>query len=107
MDFMERCYERDPSVISKTMKDTVFLVPVENNAVQLESVYTLEGGVAARIWELIDGRKRVGQIKEIIAEEFEAKPQRIEEDLISIFKELEKKKCIKCKNARLLRKDSF
>ncbi len=95
MNFMERCYERDSSVISKKMEDTVFLAPIENNTVDLESIYALDGVVAARIWELIDGRKSVRQIKEIIAEEFQEKPQRIEEDLILILKQLEKKKCIK------------
>ncbi len=97
MNFMERCYQRDASVISKTMKDTVFLVPIENDVVKLESVYTLDGAVAARIWELIDGRRSVGQINKIITEEFEEKPQQIEKDLISIFKQLEKKKCIRLK----------
>lgn len=95
---MERCYQKNPSVIPKMIHDVIFMMPVENNVVDLENIYALEGVVAIRIWELIDGQKRVRQIKGIIIEEFQGKLQEIEEDLISILKELEKRKLIKLKS---------
>jgi len=100
MKFLERCYSRNPSIISKAIGETVFLVPMQDNLVDLENIYTLES-VGARIWELIDGRRSVKQIKEILTEEFEENPKQIEDDLVEIFKQLENRHFIKVKNLKI------
>ncbi len=59
----------------------------------LESIYTLNE-TAARIWELIDGKIKVGEIKEKIIEEFEVTPEEAEKDLIEHLAQLEEIKAI-------------
>jgi hypothetical protein len=54
----------------------------------LESIYTLNE-TGARIWELIDGKTQVSQIKERIVEEFEVEPEEAEKDLMEHLQQLE------------------
>lgn len=90
----ERCYQKGPSVISKTIDDEIVLVPIRENVGDLEKIYNLKG-VGARIWELIDGKKSVNKIKNLLIEEYDAKPQEIGSDLASFLRELEKKGCVR------------
>ena len=93
MDYSERCYTRSPDIVSRKIADKVILVPIRHNVGDLESIYTLNE-VAARIWELIDGKIRTSQIKEKIVEEFEVSPQEAEKDISDLLKKLEKLKVI-------------
>ena len=102
MDFMERCYQKNSLTISKMIDSEVFLIPSQDNLVDLENVYILDG-IGTRIWELIDGKRSVKQIKEIVAKEYEVEPQQLEDDLSTIFKQLEKKSCIKMKKFKDLK----
>jgi hypothetical protein len=46
--------------------------------------------VASRIWELIDGKRNLKDIKTMIIKEFEVSPEEAEKDLIDFSKQLEK-----------------
>lgn len=96
MHFMERRYQKDPLTISKIIDNEVFLVPDQDNLLDLENMYVLSG-IGTCIWELIDGKRSIQQIREVIAKEYAVEPRRIEEDLTMIFKQLEKHGCIKVK----------
>jgi hypothetical protein len=54
----------------------------------LESIYTLDE-VGARIWELIDGQRRVEEIRDTIVEEYEVSAEVAEADLIEFVQQLE------------------
>ena len=65
MDFLERCYQKDQAVVSRKIADEVILVPIRKNVGDLESIYNLDE-VGARIWELIDGKKKIKEIKFVL-----------------------------------------
>lgn len=88
MDRLDKVYQKSSSIVSRKIADEVILVPIRQDAGDLESIYTLNE-VAARIWELIDGKKRVREIRDTIVEEFEVSPQQAEDDLILLIKQLE------------------
>ena len=48
-------------------------------------------GTAARVWELIDGRRRAAEIAERIASEFDAPADRVLADVLSFLTVLEGK----------------
>lgn len=50
------------------------LVPIRQNAGDLEDVYTLNE-TASRIWELVDGQRSVDHIRDQIVSEFEVDGQ--------------------------------
>ena len=63
MNYLERCFQKDPNIVSRKIADEVILVPIRHNVGDLESIYTLNE-VGARIWELVDGQRKLKVIKE-------------------------------------------
>ena len=88
MDYLERCYEKDPSIVHRNIAGEAILVPIRQNVADLESIYTLDE-VGARIWELIDGQRRVKEIRDAIVEEYEVSPGVAEADLVEFVQQLE------------------
>jgi len=94
VDYLEKCYQKNPDIVSRKIADEYILVPIRQNVGDLESIYTLNE-VAARVWELIDGTMKVREIKHKIIEEFEVTPEEIEKDLTELLQKLEKIEGIK------------
>ena len=94
MDFLDKVYSKSDSIVSRKIADEFILVPIRQNVGDLESIYTLNE-TAARIWELIDGKMKVGEIKEKLIEEFEVTSEEAEKDLIEHLQQLEKMDGIK------------
>ena len=88
MDYLESRYEKDPSIVHRNIAGEEILVPIRSHVADLESIYTLDE-VAARIWELIDGQRRVEEIRDAIVEEYEVSPDVAEADLIEFVQQLE------------------
>jgi hypothetical protein len=93
MDFLEKVYKKSDSIVSRKIGDEFILVPIKQDVGDLESIYTLNE-TAARIWELIDGKIKVRDIKERIVQEFEITPTEAERDLIQHLQQLEGIKAI-------------
>ncbi|OIP28964.1 MAG: hypothetical protein COW04_11000 [Deltaproteobacteria bacterium CG12_big_fil_rev_8_21_14_0_65_43_10] len=93
MDFTEKIYKKDDSIVYRKIADEFIMVPIRQNVGDLESIYTLNE-TAARIWELIDGKVKVRKIKERIVEEFEVTPEEAEKDIIEHLRQLEGIKAI-------------
>ncbi len=87
MSFLDKVYKKSDSIVSRKIADEFLLVPIKQNVGDLESIYTLNE-VATRVWELIDGKMKVGEIKDKIVEEFEVTPQEAEKDLANLVKQL-------------------
>lgn len=87
MSFLDKVYKKNDSIVSRKIADEFLLVPIKQNVGDLESIYTLNE-VATRVWELIDGKKKVKEIKDKIVEEFEVTPQEAEKDLANLLKQL-------------------
>jgi hypothetical protein len=88
MGFLEKVYKKSESIVSRRIGDEYILVPIRHDVGDLESIYTLNE-TGARIWELIDGKTQVSQIKERIVEEFEVEPEEAEKDLMEHLQQLE------------------
>ena len=93
MDFEERIYRKSDSFVFRKIADECILVPIRQNTGDLESIYTLNE-VAARIWELIDAKNRVKEIKEKIVEEFDVAPEEAERDIMKHIMQLEEIKAV-------------
>ena len=93
MEFLKKVYKKSDSIVSRKIGDEFILVPIRQEVGDLESIYTLNE-TAARIWELIDGKSEVREIKESLVQEFEVKPEEAEKDLIEHLRQLEEIKAI-------------
>lgn len=47
--------------------------------------------VGARIWELVDGTRKIGQIAEQLTEDFEVDIQKAQNDVVEFLQQLEQK----------------
>ncbi len=88
MSFLDKVYKKSDSIVFRKIADEFILVPIRQNVGDLESISTLNE-VAARIWELIDGKMKVREIKDVILDEYEVTPKKLETDIIKYTKELE------------------
>lgn len=85
---LNRCYTKASSIVSRKIADEFILVPIRQKAGDLDNIYTMNE-VAARIWELIDGEKRVDEIRNAIVEEFDVETEEVETDLMEFLQQLE------------------
>ena len=88
MEFLEKVYKKSESIVSRKIGDEFILVPIRQDVGDLDSIYTLNE-TAARIWEIIDGKTRVREIKERIIDEFDVEPDQAEQDLKEHLAQLE------------------
>ena len=65
MHTLERLFQKHSSIVSRRIADEVILVPIRRRLGEVECLYTLNE-VGARIWELIDGTRRVEEIRDLI-----------------------------------------
>jgi hypothetical protein len=93
MDFLEKIYKKSDAVVSRKIGDEFVLVPIRQDVGDLESIYTLNE-TAALIWELINGKLKVSEIKESLLEAFEVEPEQAEKDLMEHLQQLEGIKAI-------------
>mgnify|MGYP001101787453 CR=1 FL=1 len=93
MEFLDKVYKKKDSIVSRKIADEFILVPISQNVADLQNIYSLNE-VAARIWELIDGKMRVKKIRDKIVEEFEVTSEEAEKDLLEYLQQLEKIKAI-------------
>ena len=88
MDYLERCYKKDPNMIFRDIEGEMILVPIRRRTADLESIYTLNE-TGSRIWELIDGQHTLREIRDTIVQEYEATPEEAEADLAEFMAYLE------------------
>ena len=84
---LDAAYSRDPDFISRRIADEVIVLPIRKNLGDLESIFTLND-VAARIWDLLDGRRTVREIRDVLVGEYEVTADQATTDLESFIEEL-------------------
>ncbi|HYB73900.1 MAG TPA: PqqD family protein [Candidatus Sulfotelmatobacter sp.] len=80
--------ERDPTFVSRQIAGETILVPIRQNMGDLESVYSVNE-VGTRVWELLDGSRTLGDIRDRIADEFEVGMEALARDLLEFLKQLQ------------------
>ena len=85
--FLGKRFNKDPSFVYRRIADECILVPIRRQVADLNYIYVLNP-VADRIWELLDGERRVTDIQAQIAAEFEASPQEVGQDLEEFLAQL-------------------
>ncbi|MBU1726817.1 MAG: PqqD family protein [Candidatus Omnitrophica bacterium] len=83
----EKCYQKNPDLVYRKIADEVILVPIKKNVGDLESIYTLNES-AARIWELIDGKRGASHIRDELVRQFEISEEVAERDLMAFIEQL-------------------
>ncbi len=88
VEFGDRRFARDPSVVSRRIVDEVLLVPIRRRAADVDHIFTLNA-VGARVWELLDGVRRVSEVGAAIASEYEVGEDEAVRDVADLLRQLE------------------
>lgn len=83
-----------PSIVTRKTGNEYVLVPLANNIAEMDSVYTLNE-TGAFIWELIDGKKSVGDIIENLINEYEIDKENATDDVFLFIDNMSKYLIIK------------
>jgi hypothetical protein len=86
-DFLTQRFSPDPSFVYRRIADECLLVPIRQKVADLQYIYVLSP-VANRIWELLDGRRTMAEVRDQLPDEFEVSPQELEQDLQEFIAQL-------------------
>ena len=89
MQTLERVYQKNQNFVFRQIDDETLLVPIKDNVGDLGSIYNLNP-VAAFVWQHLDGKKTLNDIKDLMTGEFEVSDPDAEQDLTEFVGHLEK-----------------
>ena len=85
---LEARYQKDPNVVSREIAGEQILVPIRKQAADMAAIYVLNE-TGAQIWRLIDGRRSLADIGDVLAQEYNVRSETVEADLLEIIGQLE------------------
>jgi len=80
--------KKNPDIVSREIEGEIILLPIYKTSEEINCIYTLNKS-AAKIWELIDGKRTIKEMAEIILEKFDTTSEEIDKKLTDIIKDLE------------------
>ena len=89
MQTLDRIYQKNQNFVFRQIDDEILLVPIKDNVGDLGSIYNLNQ-VAAFVWQNLDGKKTLNEIKDLMTGKFEVSDPNAEQDLTEFVGELEK-----------------
>ena len=81
-------YRRSGNIVCRNIGGDLILVPISREAEDRACFYTLNS-VGARIWELLDDQRTVGDIAGVIVEEYEVDVEKVAKDTLRFISRLE------------------
>ncbi len=75
-----KTYEKRGEHVIRAFPDETLLVPVMAGAADLDAIFVLND-TAKRVWELVDGRRTLGEIASAIVSEYRVSNEQAHEDV--------------------------
>jgi hypothetical protein len=80
MDDPEAVYAKNDAFVYREIAGEIILVPVYGRVADAESIFTLNE-VGATIWHLVDGKRTLSEVRDLVLREYDAPPEQVETDL--------------------------
>jgi len=81
-------------IVARVMEDETILLPIYKTSDEINCIYTLNK-VASRVWELIDGKRTLVQLKGMLLKEFDTTPAELDKEMKKLLDDLKKIQAIK------------
>ncbi|MCM8774081.1 MAG: PqqD family protein [Candidatus Omnitrophica bacterium] len=85
---------KNPNMVTRVIEDETILLPIYRSSNEINCIYTLNKS-ASRVWELINGKRTIAQIKKQILKEFDSTAEEVEKEMNNLLKDLLEIKAIK------------
>lgn len=83
----KKVFKRNKNMVSRVIAGETILLPIVRTSKEMNAIYSLNKS-AACVWELIDGKKSVADIKESLTEKYDAAPSEVEKKVATLINEL-------------------
>ncbi len=84
---------KNQDMVSRVIDDETILLPIYKTSKEMDCIYTLNK-VASQVWELIDGKRTLGEIKKQVLKKFDTNPKEVDKEMQKFLKDLKKIKAI-------------
>ena len=85
---------KNPDMVERKIENETILLPVYKSSEEINSIYTLNK-TASWIWDMIDGKKAVSDIKKEALNKFDTTEKEFDKEMDKLLKDLKKIKAIK------------
>ncbi|MCM8781945.1 MAG: pyrroloquinoline quinone biosynthesis peptide chaperone PqqD, partial [Candidatus Omnitrophica bacterium] len=89
---LENIYKPSEDIVARDIQGELIIIPITSGVADNEDeIFTLNE-TARAIWERLDGKKTLKEITQELSQDFEARPQEIEKDVLGLVEELLKRR---------------
>jgi cobalamin biosynthesis protein CbiG len=89
----DKALKKNPNVVSRLIDNETILVPIFKTSKEANFIYSLNPS-ASKFWDLIDGKRTLSDIKEMILKEFDITPKEVDREINNTLKDLKKIKAV-------------
>lgn len=84
---------KNKNMVTRVIDDETILLPIYKTSEEIDCIYTLNK-VASRIWEMIDSKRTLFEIKDRVLKEFDTTPLEADKEMQKLLKDLKEIKAI-------------
>ncbi len=83
----EKLFAKNKDIVTRTITRELFIVPVRGKLADMQRIFTLNP-VAEYIWNSLDGRTSIGDIRNGIISNYEVEEEQADSDIMDFITEL-------------------
>jgi len=85
--------KKNPDLVTRVIDNETILMPVYKTSDEINCIYSLNK-VASDVWNMIDGKKTLAQIKKKILVEFDTTAKEVDSEMVKFLKDLKEIKAV-------------
>ncbi len=83
----EQIFKKNPNFVARKIADELVLVPIQRQLENINSIYCMNE-MGRAIWELMDGRRSLSEIRRELLERYEVPESTLDQDLHTLLEQL-------------------
>ncbi len=87
VDTDQQLFVRSQSVVSRLVAGETLIVPVRGRVGDLASIYSFNG-TGSLVWQMLDSPRTIGEVVEVVAQQFDVEHARAEQDVKRFVSEM-------------------
>jgi hypothetical protein len=84
---------KNPEMATRVIDGEAILMPIYKTSEEINCIYTLNK-TASQVWEMVDGKRTLAQIKKRILQEFDANEEEVDKKVVGLLADLKEIKAI-------------
>ncbi len=84
---------KNKDIVTRVIEDETILMPIYKTSDEINCIYTLNK-VASRVWELLDGKRTLTELKNKLLKEFDTTPEEVDKEIEKLLKDLKEIKAV-------------